>query len=312
MDWWFSTLPKKSTDNLHNHPLHGATKIADYMKSKITEAVHINPSLTASDIAQGEGLPFIPSAVDGASSHIGKLAQIVKCGKEGSGRIQKHWSPTEFEGVSGDNSDKLQKYRKLGRPYMLSAGIDGKIRFVFIMSPLMTKVATESDFIQCNITYDECKEYPYIFNAAFNSSVMKWMVVARARLAEAYALAFRKIFDHCSQSSKIFEVGKILLGVVIDWSNAGLNLAVGEHKAAELLKGCKVHWQRTCQQITNRIASPKNKQKEKEVFLAIANQIQKQDPVKIVACFETLYGKELVKLNIEISQDADYVDNNCD
>ena len=57
---------------------------------------------------------------------------------------------------------------------MLSAGIDGKIRFVFITSPLMTKVATESDFIQCDITYDECKEYPYIFNAvAFNSTVME-------------------------------------------------------------------------------------------------------------------------------------------
>ena len=75
---------------------------------------------------EGKGLPFIPSAVDGTSSHIGKLAQIVK-GKEGSGLIQKHWSPTEFEGladsidkddnaVSGDNNDKLQKYRNLGRP----------------------------------------------------------------------------------------------------------------------------------------------------------------------------------------------------
>ena len=30
--------------------------------AKITEAVHINPSLTASHIAQGKGLPFIPSA----------------------------------------------------------------------------------------------------------------------------------------------------------------------------------------------------------------------------------------------------------
>ena len=38
----------------------------------------------------------------------------------------------------------------------------------------MTKVATESDFIQCDITYDECKQYPYIFNAvAFNSTVME-------------------------------------------------------------------------------------------------------------------------------------------
>ena len=80
-----------------------------------------------------------------------------------------------------------------------------------------------------------------------------WLV-ARVRLdkqtAEAYALAFRKIFNHCFQSSKTFEVGKTLFGVVIDWSDAeaaGLNLAVGEHKAGELLKGCKVHWQRSCQ-----------------------------------------------------------------
>ena len=53
---------------------------------------------------------------------------------------------------------------------MLSAGIDRKIRFVFTMSPPMTKVATESDFIQCDIT---CKELPCIFNAvAFNSTVV--------------------------------------------------------------------------------------------------------------------------------------------
>ena len=79
--------------------------------------------MIASDIAQGKGLPFIPSAVDRASSHIGKLAQIVKCGKEGSGLIQKHWSPTEFEeladSVDKDDNDKLPKYRKLGR-YVVS------------------------------------------------------------------------------------------------------------------------------------------------------------------------------------------------
>ena len=45
--------------------------------------------------------------------------------------------------------------------------------------------------------YDECKQYPYIFNAvAFNSTVMEWIVVARVWLdkqtAEAYALAFER------------------------------------------------------------------------------------------------------------------------
>ena len=74
------------------------------------------------------------------------------------------------------------------------------------------------------------------------------MVIVRVWLdkqtAQAYTLAFQKILDHCSRSSKTFEVGKTLLGVVIQWCNtelADLNLAVGEHKTAELLKGCKVH-----------------------------------------------------------------------
>ena len=52
------------------------------------------------------------------------------------------------------------------------------------------------------------------------------------------------MFDHCSQSSKMFEVGRSLLGVVVDWSNteaADLKMAVGEHKAAKLVKGCKVY-----------------------------------------------------------------------
>ena len=44
---------------------------------------------------------------------------------------------------------------------------------------------------------------------------------------------------------------------------SGLKKAVGEQKAEELLKGCKVHWQRSCQRIANRVAY---KQKEKDIF----------------------------------------------
>ena len=76
-----------------------------------------------------------------------------------------------------------------------------------------------------------------------NSTVMECMVVARVQLdkqtAEAYALPFRKMFDHCSQSSKTFEIGKTLLGVVIHWSYteaAGLKKAVGEQKLKNFIK----------------------------------------------------------------------------
>ena len=43
---------------------------------------------------------------------------------------------------------------------MLSADIDGKIRLAFIMSPLMTKVATESDFIHAILHMMNVKSIP--------------------------------------------------------------------------------------------------------------------------------------------------------
>ena len=67
------------------------------------------------------------------------------------------------------------------------------------------KVASKADFMQCDITYDDCKDYPYIFNAvAFDNISMEWIVVARLRLdcqsSAGYALCFKKIFDKCRSS----------------------------------------------------------------------------------------------------------------
>ena len=53
----------------------------------------------------------------------------------------------------------------MGRPYLVACGIEDGIKFIFTMSPVMDKIASEADFIQCHITYDDCKDYPYIFNA---------------------------------------------------------------------------------------------------------------------------------------------------
>ena len=52
------------------------------------------------------------------------------------------------------------------------------------MSPYyISKIASEDDFLQCDITYDDCKEYPYLFIAvAFDHTTMEWVVVARIRL----------------------------------------------------------------------------------------------------------------------------------
>ena len=47
----------------------------------------------------------------------------------------------------------------------------------------MIDVLCAADFMQCDITYDECTDYPYIFNAiAVNKIAMERMAVGRLRL----------------------------------------------------------------------------------------------------------------------------------
>ena len=71
---------------------------------------------------------------------------------------------------------------------------------------------------------------------------------------------------------------KIDCAVTADWSDAeinGLEAVVGHAKAMELLKGCKVHWQRSCQRVADRVATSSNRKREKDIFVAIASQVQK-------------------------------------
>ena len=51
------------------------------------------------------------------------------------------------------------------------------------MSPLMSKVATGAEFMQCDVTYDECQEYRYLFTAVvFNLTTMEWRIICRIRM----------------------------------------------------------------------------------------------------------------------------------
>ena len=97
-------------------------------------------------------------------------------------------------------------------------------------------------------------------------------------------------------------------------------MAVGKTLAEMILKGCKVHWQRSCQRVADKVSSSTDKQREKSLFLKISSQIQKLEStvtVSIVACFETLCGvrsvSELMKLLPRLcsADDAEFVDKCC-
>ena len=87
-----------------------------------------NPALTLTDISCGKGLGFIPSAVDGASSHSGKLSLETKS-KHKNGLLDHNWSCMKFEEVADGaivswKGNEGERFRNFGRPYLMSTGIE--------------------------------------------------------------------------------------------------------------------------------------------------------------------------------------------
>ena len=160
------------------------------------------------------------------------------------------------------------------------------MKYVLVMSPLMSTTLASSQFIETDITYNETKEYPYLFNAtAFDPINMHWMVVCRIRITkqtkETYAFCFKLMFHRCKKDNPEFVVGKTLLGVINDWNDSeaeGLKLAVGDKTANRLLKGCRVHWIRSYQRVADKVCKhqhPEIKTVEKEAFSLVAVAVQK-------------------------------------
>ena len=118
--------------------------------------------------------------------------------------------------LSGDVRDSGHTYKSYGRPYLCAAGIEDSIQYVFVISPLMSKLTAGADFMQCDITYNETREYPYIFNTVvFNYTTMECMVTGRIGMnkqgSNGYALAFRKLFSKIQTDHPHYSVGELYL-----------------------------------------------------------------------------------------------------
>lgn len=77
------------------------------------KAISANPALTPSEIACGQGIGFIPSAIDQASSHTGKVSQEIRRTMVSKGLNNKNWSPMSFEKTADeidDEDDQIAKW----------------------------------------------------------------------------------------------------------------------------------------------------------------------------------------------------------
>ena len=105
------------------------------------------------------------------------------------------------EELTGDTVDSHQ-LKSLTRPYLVAAGIENGIKFIFCMSPFMSSLLAESEFVEADVTYNETREYPYLFSmVAFNYVTMDWVVVSRIRIRYE-----RRIYSHLGFQVFLLEV----------------------------------------------------------------------------------------------------------
>ena len=282
---WLAGFVKQQKEpqfNLHNHPIHGSSKVCSKVKEVISNAAALNPSIRPSEIAKGVEVPIIPGAIDKASNHLGKISRELHKEKRLTS-AGSNWDVTHFEAIaddldinddkySGDAGSSSNQMRKLSRPYLASVGIENGIKFRCCMNPLMSSILAESEFIEADITYNETKEYPYLFNVvAFNDVTLEWVVVSRVRMDKQDGNAYA--FKNVKLITQILSQRKHSRGL-LDWSDAeikGLSQAVGQDMAIELLKGCAIHWTRSWQRVRDRVATTSNdKSPEKYLYALIA------------------------------------------
>ena len=112
---------------LHNHEIHGPTKIAKCAQEKISKAILLNSTFTPIDISQGKGLDFVSGVVDKASTHLGRIRTEVKKAKLTSAaektfdilQLEQKLDEIDVEELKqlGDSTQACA-IKKLSRPYL--------------------------------------------------------------------------------------------------------------------------------------------------------------------------------------------------
>ena len=68
----------------------------------------------------------------------------------------------------------LDDYSEMGHPYVRDYMLTSELTWVLCMSPLMSKLLSEADFMEADITYKASVEFEYLFNAVvFNYTTLR-------------------------------------------------------------------------------------------------------------------------------------------
>ena len=196
---WVSGLLRKqfpATENFHSHGKIASHGIPQKVRQEIMSAVIANPSLTTSQISNGQGIEYCPSAADLSATHSGRLNSIRKHALKKSEVVSNskghkgHMILLEMETLADtiDSADQVvegssnvsSEYRVRGQPYMRKYALTSSLVYQ-LMSPLMSSILAKAEYIEVDMTYNENTDLPYLWNVTVFDYEKGWVAVARVR-----------------------------------------------------------------------------------------------------------------------------------
>ena len=203
------------------------------------------------------------------------------------------------------DSGIMERMECLMLPYMRKVYSDDETELALSMSSQMSSVLASSEFICMDVTYPDVNLYRYLMNiAALNLQLIEWQVVIRVLMSrlttKAYSTtAFGMVANECTAEYPAFQNGEGIVGILLYFSDAqakGVKSVLGCQKAAEILRGCKVHWLRQAGKQSDKMCTTKA---EENLIMRICKELQKiEDELKADFFFDVLSGtKESAYLN---------------
>ena len=161
--------------NLHNHPVKHCLshKLPSMVTADITRTLEDNPYLTTQQLASGQGLGYRPGSAEVAGTSYGRLDYIQKKSLKENGLSSKGIHViTDMEKIADKIDQKdcshegttitSRRYKEIGRPYMRDYRTSPSGTYQFIMTPLMSKLLSDADFVETDTTYNENTELIYL------------------------------------------------------------------------------------------------------------------------------------------------------
>lgn len=187
--------------NLHKHPINPSLshKLPKKVCSDLEKTLEDNPYLTTCQIACGQGIGYRPGSVDIAGTSYGRLDYHRKKVLKDSGLTSKGVHViSEMEKIADKRKVKWKAQMQFLKGIMKLDHICMIMVYHSYLSPLMSDLLSQAEFLETDTTYNENSELLYLFNATvFDYNTMKWAVVARMRGnkdANFYKKAFELIF----------------------------------------------------------------------------------------------------------------------